>query len=114
VVRKPENHNRKTKVGIGSQTSRTDKRRTGEKQLTFDLLLLRLEGLARGLSRLPQAENRGFMLLEGLAQVLVRDAKLGQLPIEPRDFFVPLLEGRLLPLECGALLLESALGLFPC
>jgi hypothetical protein len=54
------------------------------------------------------------MLLEGLAQVLVRDAKLGQLPIEPRDFFVPLLEGRLLPLECGALLLESALGLFPC
>jgi hypothetical protein len=38
---------------------------------------------------------------------------LGQLPVKPRDFFVPLLKGRLRPLECGALLLESALGLFP-
>jgi hypothetical protein len=43
----------------------------------------------------------------------VRDAKLGQLPVEPRDFFVPLLEGRLHPLECSALLLQSILGLFP-
>jgi hypothetical protein len=43
----------------------------------------------------------------------MRDAELGQLPVEPRDFFVPLLEGRLCPLECGTLLLESALGLFP-
>jgi hypothetical protein len=42
----------------------------------------------------------------------VRDAELGQLPVEPRDFFVPLLEGRLHPFECGVLLLESALGLF--
>jgi hypothetical protein len=73
--------------------------------LTFDLLPLRLEGLARVLSRLPQAENHGFLLLEGLAQVLVRDAELDQLPVEPRDFFVPLLEGCLRPLECGALLL---------
>jgi hypothetical protein len=60
-----------------------------------------------------QAENCGLLLLEGLAQVLMRDAELGQLPVEPRDFFVPLLEGRLRPLECGVLLLESALGLFP-
>jgi hypothetical protein len=43
----------------------------------------------------------------------MRDADLGQLPVEPRDFFIPLLEGRLRPLECGALLLESALHLFP-
>jgi hypothetical protein len=77
------------------------------------LLLLCLEGLARVLSRLLQAENRGLLLLEGLAQVLVRDAELGQLPVEPRDLFVPLLEGRLRPLECSALLLESPLGLFP-
>jgi hypothetical protein len=44
----------------------------------------------------------------------VREAELGQLPVEPRDFFDPLLEGRLRPLECGALLPESDLGLFPC
>jgi hypothetical protein len=30
-----------------------------------------------------------------------------------RDFFVPLLEGRLRPLKCGTLLLEPTLGLFP-
>jgi hypothetical protein len=59
----------------------------------------------RILSRLPQAEDRGLLLLEGLAQVLVRNADLGQIPVEPRDFFIPLLEGRLRPLERGALLL---------
>jgi hypothetical protein len=48
------------------------------------------------------------------AQVLVRDAKLVLLPVEPRDFFVPLLEGCLRTLECGMLLLELALGLLPC
>jgi hypothetical protein len=52
------------------------------------------------------------MLLEGQAQVLVRDAELGQLPVEPRDIVIPLLEGRLCPLKCGALLLEPTL-LFP-
>jgi hypothetical protein len=45
--------------------------RKAKKRLTFDLLFLRLEGLARVLSRLPQAENHGFLLLEGLVQVLV-------------------------------------------
>jgi hypothetical protein len=54
-----------------------------------------------------------LLLLEGLAQVLVRDVELGQLPVEPRDLVVPLLEVRLCPLKCGALLLEPALGLFP-
>jgi hypothetical protein len=66
----------------------------------------------RVLSRLPQAENRGLLLLEGLAQVPVQDAKLGQLPVEPRDLVIPLLEGRLYPLKCDALLLEPALRLF--
>jgi hypothetical protein len=65
------------------------------------------------LSRLPQAENYGLLLLEGQAQVLVRDADLGQLPVEPRDLVIPLLEGRPCPLKCGALLLELALRLFP-
>jgi hypothetical protein len=37
---------------------------------------------------------------------------LSQLPIEPRNFLVPLLEGCLCPLECGALLLKAALGPF--
>jgi hypothetical protein len=54
------------------------------------------------------------MVLEGLAQVFVRDAELGQLPVEPRDLIIPLLEGRLHPLKCGGLLLETALRLFPC
>jgi hypothetical protein len=43
----------------------------------------------------------------------MQDADLGQLPVEPRDFFIPPLEGRLRPLECEALLLELALRLFP-
>jgi hypothetical protein len=70
--------------------------------------------LARVLSRLPQVEDRGLLLLEGLAQVLVRDAELGQLPVEPRDLVIPLLEGRLRPLKCSMLLLKPALRLFPC
>jgi hypothetical protein len=41
------------------------------------------------------------------------DAELVQLPVKPRDFFITLLEGRLRPLECGTLLLESTLGFFP-
>jgi hypothetical protein len=87
--------------------------RSGKKQLTFNLFPLRSKGLARVLNRLLQAENCGFLLLEGLAKILVRDTELVELPVKPRDFFVPLLEGCLRPFECDALLLESALGLFP-
>jgi hypothetical protein len=97
--------NKKQKLGVDPKQVEPTSKRQAKKRLTFDLPLLRLEGLARVLSRLPQAENHGFLLLEGLAQVLVRDAELGQLPVEPRDFFVPLLEGCLRPLEYGALLL---------
>jgi hypothetical protein len=73
---------------------------------TFNLLPLRVEGLARFLGLSPQVTDRGLLLLEGLAQVLVRDAELDQLPVELRDLVFPLLEGRLRPLEHGVLLLE--------
>jgi hypothetical protein len=82
-------------------------------QLTFDLLPLRVEGLARFLSISPQVTDRGLLLLEGLAQVLVRDAELDQLPVKPRDIVVPLLKGCLRRLERGALSLEPNLCLFP-
>jgi hypothetical protein len=70
------------------------------------MLPLHLEGLARFLSLSPQVTDCGLLLLEGLAQVLVRDAELDQLPIELRGLVLPLLEGRLRPLERSALLLE--------
>jgi hypothetical protein len=43
----------------------------------------------------------------------MRDAELGQLPVEPRDLVILLLEGCPHPLKCGVLLLELALRLFP-
>jgi hypothetical protein len=55
---------------------------------------------------LLQAKDLGLLLHDGLVQILVGDAKLVQLLVEPRDFFVPLLKGCLCPLECSALLLE--------
>jgi hypothetical protein len=47
-----------------------------KKRLTFDLFLLRIKGLARGLDRLLQTKDHSFLLLDDLAQILVGDAKL--------------------------------------
>jgi hypothetical protein len=68
---------------LGAYPERTNRRtKTDENKLTFNLLLLHLEGLARLLSLTLQLKVRGLLLLEGLALVLVRDADLHQLPVE--------------------------------
>jgi hypothetical protein len=54
----------------------------------------------------------GLLLLEGLAQIFVRNAELDQFPVELRGLILPLLEGRLRPLERGTLLLERTQRLF--
>jgi hypothetical protein len=86
---------KKQKVGSESSKNKSTSEKVDEKQLTFNLLPLRLESLARLLAPSLQVSDGGLLLLEGLAQVLVRDAKLDQLPIEPRDLVLPLLEGGL-------------------
>jgi hypothetical protein len=64
AVRRPEKTNDKeTKVGRASQIN---ERKGAETQLTFDLLSLRVEGLARFLGLLPLVTDRGLLLLEGL------------------------------------------------
>jgi hypothetical protein len=65
----------------------------------------------RGLRCLLQAKDRGLLFPDSLALILERDAQLGQLPVNPRDFVVPLLEGRPHPLERGTLLVKQTLGL---
>jgi hypothetical protein len=58
--------NEKQKLGTDpKQTEPTSKRQ--KRRLTFDLFLLRIEGLAHGLGRLLQAKDRSFRLLDDLA-----------------------------------------------
>jgi hypothetical protein len=59
-----------------------------------------------------QFEVRGLLLLEGLAQILVRDADLHQLAVEPRNLLLLLLEGDPRLLERGTLSQELAQCLF--
>jgi hypothetical protein len=99
---------------LGADPKRT--KPTGERQerqLTLDLLLLRLEGCAHGLTRPLQVKDRSILLLASLALILVGYAQLGQLHVEPRDFLVPELEGRMCLLKRGALPLELALHFLP-
>jgi hypothetical protein len=79
-------------------------------RLTSNLLLLHLESAALSLDRLLQANDRGALLLEGPLLIRVRDAEGYQLPIEPRDLGVPLLQRLLRPLASGALPLERRPG----
>jgi hypothetical protein len=99
--------------GSESQKEQVDKRKAGGSKLTFDLLLLPLEGLVRLLGLTLQLENRGLLLLEGLAQILVRDADLNLLTVEPRHLLLLLLERGPRHLERGALPLEMAQRLLP-
>jgi hypothetical protein len=57
-----------------------------ESKLTSDLLLLPLEGFARLLGLALQVNDCGLLLLEGLAQILVRNADLDQFPVVTPDF----------------------------
>jgi hypothetical protein len=48
AVRRPESHKqRKTKLGANPQKDKSTSEKADESKLTFDLLLLPLEGLAR-------------------------------------------------------------------
>jgi hypothetical protein len=92
---------------------RINKRKKDESKLTFNLLLLHLEGLARLLSLALQLEERGLLLLEGLALVFMRDADLHQLPVEARHLLLLLLECGSRLLERGTLPLELAQRFLP-
>jgi hypothetical protein len=75
------------------------------------LLLLHLEGPTHLLSLLLQLEERGPLLLEGLALVFMRDAELHQLPVEARRLLLLLLESAQHFLERHPLLLKRGPGL---
>jgi hypothetical protein len=113
AVRRPESHDQiKKKVGSESSKSKSTSEKCTE-TITFDLLLVHLEGFACLLGLSPQVVDGGLLLLEGLAEIFTRNAVLDQFPVELRGFILPLLEGRLRPLERGTLMLEPTQRLFP-
>jgi hypothetical protein len=67
--------------------------------------------LASDLDCLLQADNRGALLLEGPALILVRDAEGDQLPVELRDLVLSLLQRRMRPFESSMLPLERRPGI---
>jgi hypothetical protein len=78
AVRRPESHKRrKTKLGANPRKDKSTSEKGDESKLTFNLLLLPLEGLARLLGLALQVKNRDLLLFEGLAQIFVRNADLG-------------------------------------
>jgi hypothetical protein len=66
---------RAKKIKKGTNPRREDQQnKTTKRQLTFNLLPLHLKSLASALDRLLQVDDRGTLLLEGPALILVRDA----------------------------------------
>jgi hypothetical protein len=107
-MNKEDQDGSETPKGSSTNRERIDKRKPDEGKLTFNLLLLHLEGLVCLLSLAMQLEVRGLLLLEGLALVLVRDADPHQLPVEMRHLLLLLLERRPRLVERGTLPLELA------
>jgi hypothetical protein len=72
-VRRPEKPRiKKNKIRSESPKDKSTNEKADENKLTFDLLLLPLEGFVCLLCLAPQVKDRGLLLLEGLAQIFVR------------------------------------------
>jgi hypothetical protein len=63
AVRRPESHEQRKTSWERIPKGQIDKRKAGESELTFDLLLLPLEGLARLLGQALQVKDRALLLL---------------------------------------------------
>jgi hypothetical protein len=102
----------KTQTKLGADPKRI--KRIGdrqERQLTINLLLLRVEGGTCGGRCLLQLEDDSFFCLAGLPHLFIRHALLDQLAREPCDLQVPELEGGLHLIQRSTLPLKLALRL---
>jgi hypothetical protein len=109
AVHRPGRASKGNQKGNGPPRKKPPKQET-KRRLTFNLLLFHLESTALSLDRLLQADDGGALLLEGTLLVRVRDAEGYQLPVEPRDLGIPLLQRLPRPLESGTLPLERRPG----